>query len=283
MSLASALITSLNSRLDMTIGASTTPSQTNVLAWIDEAVKWIVGVLAEQNSDLGRELGTIKTIKKTITAITTASPPVVTSASHGLSDGEEILIKDVVGMTDVNDIWFIIDDKADDTLELQDLTATDIVGAAYDDYTSGGYIYKKEYTDLASYIYAPAKTAWIHDTYERKAINLCTEEDLLQYDPSHVGEPEKFYVDGDNNIHFIPTPDDAYIVRIPYWKIQTAVTATSSTVPFNGIFDGLIIEAVEMRAKVREEVDPAENQSWMKFLSARVKNVIWLRKHGAEN
>ena len=283
MSQASALITSLNSRLDMTIGASTTPSQTNVLAWIDETVKWIMVLLAEQNSDLGREIGTIKTIKKTITGITTATPPVVTSASHGLSDGEEILIKSVVGMTDVNDEWFIVDDKTTSTLELQDATATDVVGAAYDDYTSGGYIYKKEYTDLASYMYAPAKKGWIQKTHERKSIDLTTEDKLMEYDPAEVDEPAMFYVDGDNNVHFIPTPDDEYIIKIPYWKITTAITLTTSTVPFNGLLDSLIVEAVEMRAKIREELDPAETQNWFKFLGDRVKNLCWLRKHGADN
>lgn len=283
MSQASALITSLNSRLDMTIGTSTTPSQTDVLAWMDETVKWIMVILAEQNSDLGREIGTIKTIKKTITGITTATPPVVTSASHGLSDGEEVLIKSVVGMTEVNDEWYLIDDGATHTFELQDATATDVVGAAYTDYSSSGYIYKKEYTDLTSYLYAPAKKGWIQKTHERVPIELTTEDALMEYDPAEVGEPTHFYVDGDNHIHFIPTPDDAYVIKIPYWKITTAITLTTSTIPFNGLLDSLIVEAVEMRAKIREELDPAETQNWFKFLGDRVKNLSWLRKHGADN
>jgi hypothetical protein len=161
--------------------------------------------------------------------------------------------------------------------------AADVVGAGYTAYSSSGYIYKEKYTDLESYLYAPAKQGWIQKSNSRVPIDLTTQEELMDYDPSEVGEPAKFYVDGNNHVHFIPTPDDNYTIRIPYWKVTTAITTTSSTIPFNGLFDSLIVEAVEMRAKIREELDPTETQNWFKFLGDRVKNLAWLRKHGAEN
>jgi len=70
---------------------------------------------------------------KTITGITKASPPVVTSTSHGFANGDKVYITGVVGMTEVNGISFTVANKADNTFEL-----SGIVGAGYTTYTSDG-------------------------------------------------------------------------------------------------------------------------------------------------
>lgn len=69
----------------------------------------------------------------TITGITAANPPVVTATSHGLTDGTIVYISGVVGMTEVNDRFFIVDDAATNTFEL-----LGIDGSAYTAYGSGG-------------------------------------------------------------------------------------------------------------------------------------------------
>ena len=70
---------------------------------------------------------------KTITDITAASPgEVTTSTSHGFSNGDEIYIADVVGMTEVNDLVFTITSTG---------AATFTIGvdtSAYTAYDSGG-------------------------------------------------------------------------------------------------------------------------------------------------
>lgn len=80
--------------------------------------------------------------EKTITGITRADPGVVTSASHGFTDGEVVLIEDVVGMTEVNDTHFTVANATTDTFELQTQAATpaDVDTSGYTAYASGGTI-----------------------------------------------------------------------------------------------------------------------------------------------
>lgn len=70
---------------------------------------------------------------KTITAITAADPPVVTSASHGLANGTVVKITGVVGMVQVNNRAFVVAATATNTFELKG-----VKGATYTAYTSGG-------------------------------------------------------------------------------------------------------------------------------------------------
>ena len=75
---------------------------------------------------------------KTITGATSANPVVITSASHGFSDGDYVKINGVVGMTDLNGNIYKVANKADDTFELTDSDDADIDGTAYGTYVSGG-------------------------------------------------------------------------------------------------------------------------------------------------
>lgn len=54
----------------------------------------------------------------TITAITQANPGVVTSAGHGLNDGDYVLL-DVQGMYQIDGRVFRVDNKATDTFQLE--------------------------------------------------------------------------------------------------------------------------------------------------------------------
>lgn len=69
----------------------------------------------------------------TITAITKANPAVVTSVGHGLSNGDSVLLSDIVGMTELNDIRVEIANVAANTFEL-----VGIDSSAYTTYVSGG-------------------------------------------------------------------------------------------------------------------------------------------------
>ncbi|MEK9811170.1 MAG: ubiquitin-activating E1 FCCH domain-containing protein, partial [Candidatus Nanopelagicales bacterium] len=75
---------------------------------------------------------------KTITAITQASPGVLTSNSHGLSDGEEIYIDSVGGMVELNNRNFKVANATTNTFTLQDLFGNDIDTTGYTAFTSGG-------------------------------------------------------------------------------------------------------------------------------------------------
>jgi len=77
---------------------------------------------------------------KNITGATQADPVVVTSASHGLNDNDIIFIDEVVGMTEINEIAFQVDDATTDTFSLNDLDGNDIDGTGYTAYSSNGKI-----------------------------------------------------------------------------------------------------------------------------------------------
>lgn len=135
------------------------------------------------------------------------------------------------------------------------------------------------YSTLASAIMIPHHTGWILKTYERVPIYLCQEMDSLDYDPSLEGEPEKFYLDGSNNVVFLPTPDDSYTVKIPYWATPTTLTATTDTMPFLGVFDNIVIEAVTMRCQNREEYDLSFEQGWLSLLLQQARELILMRRN----
>lgn len=73
-----------------------------------------------------------------ITAITAATPPVVTAASHGLVTGDIVSIYDVEGMVEVNDRAFHFTRVNANSGNLQDLDKADIVGLGYTAYTGEG-------------------------------------------------------------------------------------------------------------------------------------------------
>lgn len=78
-----------------------------------------------------------------ITAITKTNPgQVTTGAAHGLLNGNKVMIKDVAGMTQVNNHEYIVSNKAPTTFELKDINGIDVDTSSYSTYTSGGKIYK---------------------------------------------------------------------------------------------------------------------------------------------
>lgn len=86
-----------------------------------------------------RENGHVTETNKTITGITAATPPVVTSAGHGYANGDEVYIASVAGMTQVNGRRFLVAGVTANTFQLNDqVTNTAIVGAGYTAYSSGG-------------------------------------------------------------------------------------------------------------------------------------------------
>ena len=75
---------------------------------------------------------------KTISAITKANPAVVTATSHGYSDGDEVVITAVGGMTEVNGKRFLVANKTTNTFELTDKDGTNVNSSSFTTYTSGG-------------------------------------------------------------------------------------------------------------------------------------------------
>jgi len=77
-----------------------------------------------------------------ITGITQADPGVVTSASHGLSNGDRVKMIGVGGMTEVEGITYVVANKTSTTIELNDEYGNNVDTSAFTAYTSGGYLHK---------------------------------------------------------------------------------------------------------------------------------------------
>lgn len=74
-----------------------------------------------------------------ITAATKASPGVITSASHGFSNGDEVIINGVVGMTQLNNRNFVVANVTTNTFTLQDtFGVVNLDTTGYSNYVSGG-------------------------------------------------------------------------------------------------------------------------------------------------
>tara|TARA_A100000171_G_scaffold25312_1_gene23665 strand:- start:1681 stop:3717 length:2037 start_codon:yes stop_codon:yes gene_type:complete len=77
---------------------------------------------------------------KTITAVTKASPGVITSNSHGFSNGDEIFVISVGGMTELNNRNYRVANSTTNTYTLTDLHDVAIDTTNFTTYTSGGAV-----------------------------------------------------------------------------------------------------------------------------------------------
>lgn len=126
------------------------------------------------------ENGIVVLADKTITGATAANPVVITSAAHGYSNGDEVLINDVVGMTELNGRNFVVMGVTANTFQLYDtFGTTPINGTSYTAYSSGGvaskiYEVQTPYleADLFNLKYAQnADVQYIvHDNYEPRKL-----------------------------------------------------------------------------------------------------------------
>lgn len=77
-----------------------------------------------------------------ISAVTKANPCVVTSNSHGLSNGDVVRFDDVYGMTELNGNSYTVRNKAANTFELEKMNGSALNSTAFNTYVSGGYFRK---------------------------------------------------------------------------------------------------------------------------------------------
>ena len=144
------------------------------------------------------------------------------------------------------------------------------------------------YTDLAALLFAPVIyrdryarqfSAWVEKTTERIPLTLTTEAALVNYDPTLESEPIEFYINGANGLVFLPTPDDEYTIKVPYYGYITAITATTSPIPFMRIFDHVITESLVLRAQNREEYELGYELKWYGYIREQARKIIMIRKN----
>ena len=90
---------------------------------------------------------------QTITGATQADPGVITVSGHGYSNGDEIYLDSVGGMTELNGRNYLIANVTTNTFTLQDLFGNDIDTTGFTAYTSGGSV-DKLYEEATPYALA---------------------------------------------------------------------------------------------------------------------------------
>ena len=113
-------------------------AQTRLIPFEFSTTQTYVLELGNEYMRFYKDGGIITEGNKTITAITKANPAVVTSSSHGYSNGDYVIISSVAGMNQVNGRTFKVANKTTNTFELQDVDANNIDSSDYQTYTSGG-------------------------------------------------------------------------------------------------------------------------------------------------
>ena len=184
-------------------------------------------------------------------------------------------------MTEVNDTSFTVTAVDDDTYTIGVDTSD------YTAYSSGGNGYTATYDDIASDLYSVAVmvgsdgdsfSGWIEKTDgSRPTLQLVTEASKIDYQQGDTNEPERFFLDGSNNVVFLGTPDDNYTIKIPYYQTQS-ISATTDTVPFLGLFDNLIVEAVSTKYLYRTREDLGIEWNWFSFVKERAERIVKLRR-----
>ena len=89
-----------------------------------------------------KDKGQITESDKTISGATQADPVVITATAHGYSNGDEVIITGVVGMTELNNKHYLVANKTTNTFEITDVDGNDIDGSSFTAYTSGGTVNK---------------------------------------------------------------------------------------------------------------------------------------------
>ena len=82
----------------------------------------------------------LKGSAQNITGVTKANPGVVTISSHGYSNGDEIFLDNVGGMTELNGRNYKVANVTTNTFTLQDLFGNNINTTNFTTYTSGGAV-----------------------------------------------------------------------------------------------------------------------------------------------
>lgn len=79
---------------------------------------------------------------KTITAISKGNPCIITSAAHGLSNGDVVTLASIGGMTELNGVTAVVQFKTTNTFAIA------VDSTSYTTYTSGGTATPQTYTEI---------------------------------------------------------------------------------------------------------------------------------------
>jgi hypothetical protein len=210
-----------------------------------------------------KDNGAIVESSQNITGITQANPAVVTVTGHGYSNGDEVYIDAVVGMTEVNGKYFRVANVTANTFEIQDIDLNDIDSTAYSAYTSGGtasrvYEVSSPYSDtdlldsdkIANYQFAQSADVLylVHPDYAPRSLSRSGD--------TSWNVQEMNFVDGP---YF---PENTTDTTLTLSGTTGSVTVTASAV--TGINDGSGFLNTDVGRLIRWK-DDANEWTWLKI------------------
>ena len=163
---------------------------------------------------------------KTITGATAANPVVITSNSHGFSNGDKVIISGVLGMTELNNREFTVAGATANTFQLSGVN-----GSGFTAYTSGGTaseiyeigtpyleddLFQLKYTQSADVLYIT------HPDYPPRTFSRTS-------DTSWTTDPIVF-LDGP----YLPQTNSTAHTLTPSGTTGSVTITASSIVPING-------------------------------------------------
>ena len=144
---------------------------------------------------------------KTITGITQADPGVVTSASHGFSNGDEVYVSGVVGMTELNGRNYLVANATTNTFTLQDLFGNDIDTTGFTAYASAGeaeeiYEIATPYAEAdlfaLNYVQSADTMYIVHPSYDIRVLTRAANNNWSFATASITGSPSPALSGADN-------------------------------------------------------------------------------------
>lgn len=118
-------------------------------------------------------------------------------------------------------------------------------------------------------------------------MDVCYEEDLYDTinqeedgNTGHRTEPTEYCLIG-STVWFKESPDDTYTVEIRYFPSFTTLTDYTANMPLSGIFNMSLLQAVEMYAKTRNEMNPSLDIQLMEMFKAEA--LFMLGKRSKKN
>jgi hypothetical protein len=148
----------------------------------------------------------------TITGITQANPGVITtSASHGYSNGDQVYLTEIGGMTELNNNtqYYTVANKTATTFEIQDNDGNNVDTTSFTAYTSGGVV-NRIYTLTTTYAEADLdQLRWtqsadvlsiVHNDYAPRDVTRTSDTAWTIADTDFVDGPFLELNDGDTTI-----------------------------------------------------------------------------------
>lgn len=122
----------------------------------------------------------LELVPNTVTGVTNATEAVVTSPSHGWVNGDTVRISDVVGMTEINDRFFLVSDIATHTFKIKSLITGDYIDSTnYGVFSGNGEVdriyeietpYQEEDLPLLRYAQSADVLTLVHPSYPPKEL-----------------------------------------------------------------------------------------------------------------